>query len=667
MICKYSFGTPFETEAVVQALPESDQEPRFLTVRSRLPLCFSCRLGEEEAVYGLGESVRGMNKRGWIYENYALDQPHHHEDTRSLYSCHSFVIVSGPERVFGLFLDEPGRVIFDIGYACRTEMTITCVQNSCVLYEITGETEADIVQQYRRLIGRSYLPPKWAFGFIQSRWGYKDESDVRQVAQGYRDRQMALDGICMDIDYMERYKDFTVDPARFPDLAALAGEMKAQGVHLIPIIDAGVKIEAGYDVYEEGCEKGYFCTDLEGKPFVAAVWPGLVHFPDVLNPEARRWFGQKYKVLTELGIDGFWNDMNEPAIFYSKTGLDEAFKSIREMEGENLGLHEYFRMGDIIRNMSNSPQDYASFYHSLSDGSRVCHDRVHSLFGYNMTRAAGEELDTLRPGERTLLFSRSSYPGMHRYGGIWQGDNKTWCFLYQGADLGGFGCDTTEDLLLRWIAFGIFTPLMRNHSAMGTRQQELYSYPMWETFRDLISIRYMLLPYLYSEFVKCLLDDRMLFRPLAFDYRTDKRAREIEDQLLLGEGLMLAPVTEQNRTWRYVYLPEEMKLIRMKKAGQWQEEILPAGDHRVEIRLDEVVFFIRPDKLVPYTLRPGLSVAETDFDQLSILHFVKNEGEYKLYDDDGLTRDLSGEDRITTIRLTADGTLTTSGSKTVRL
>jgi len=190
---------------------------------------------------------------------------------------------------------------------------------------------------------------------------------------------------------------------------------------------------------------------------------------------------------------------------------------------------------------------------------------------------------------------------------------------------------------------------------------------MWETFRDLISIRYMLLPYLYSEFVKCLLDDRMLFRPLAFDYRTDKRAREIEDQLLLGEGLMLAPVTEQNRTWRYVYLPEEMKLIRMKKAGQWQEEILPAGDHRIEIRLDEVVFFIRPDKLVPYTLRPGLSVAETDFNQLSILHFVKNEGEYKLYDDDGLTRDLSGEDRITTIRLTADGTLTTSGTKTVLL
>ncbi|MBQ9166373.1 MAG: alpha-glucosidase [Oscillospiraceae bacterium] len=683
MIRKYSYGIPFETDAVVQPVPLSEGAPQFVTV-SHDPLTFTCKLADSDVVYGLGQNVRGINKRGWEYTSSCSDEPNHHEDKRSLYASHNFVIVSGENTLFGLFLDEPGKVTFDVGYTRWDTLTITAHDSKGVLYEISGETEADIVKQFRQLIGKSYLPPKWAFGYGQSRWSYMTADEVREVAKGYREKGMALDSIYLDIDYMERYKDFTVDSKAFPDLAGLSAELKEQGIHLVPIIDAGVKIEEGYDVYEEGVEKGYFCKEADGKEFVAAVWPGLVHFTDVLNPDARKWFGDKYKVLVDMGIDGFWNDMNEPSIFYSEKRLEEFFAAAAEARGKNLDIHHFQQLQEQFAGLANSYDDYRSFYHKLADGTTISHDQVHNLYGYNMTRAAGESLEAMSPDKRILLYSRSSYPGMHRYGGIWQGDNKSWWshiamnvkmttnlnmmgLLYTGADIGGFTCDCTEDLLLRWMAFGVFTPLMRNHSAMGTRRQELYAYPHAETFKDLISVRYMILPYIYSEFMKAALRDEMMFRPLSFDYREDERVREIEDQVLVGDSIMLAPVLQQNTTRRYVYLPEEMKLVRMKAAGQWTEEILPAGDHCIKVELDEIPMFIRPNKIVPIAKNVGASVAATDFENLSVLSFVKDEAEYELYDDDGYTRTCDVAEHYTQIKLDAQGNVTVKGSKSVTL
>lgn len=683
MISRYTFGHPIQTDAVVTPLPASPLPiPHFAVTTD--PLTLTCPLAEDAAVYGLGENVRGINKRGWIYESFCSDDPHHQEDKRSLYGAHNVLIVSTPDQVFGLFVDDPGRVTFDVGYTRYDTLTITSASGDADVYLLEGETELELVRQLRGLTGRSYIPPKWALGFSQSRWSYLTADEVRQVARGYHDKEMPLDMICLDIDYMEDYKDFTVDAKTFPDLAGLSRELKEEGVRLVPIIDAGVKIQPGYDVYEEGVAGGFFCKDEDGEDFVAAVWPGQVHFPDVLNPEARSWFGLKYKRLTDLGIEGFWNDMNEPAIFYSQKGLAQAMEQIEHYQGKNLDINTFFQFTGLVNGLSNSRNDYASFYHTLEDGSVVRHDKVHNLFGYNMTRAAGEALEELVPGRRTLLYSRASYIGMHRYGGIWQGDNQSWWshlelnikmmpsvnlagFLYTGADLGGFGSDTTEDLLLRWMAFGLFTPLMRNHSAMGTRRQELYAYPRWEIFRELIRLRYYLLPYLYSEFMKAALNEGMLFRPLAFDYRRDPQARQVEDQLLLGESVMLAPVYRQNAAGRYVYLPEEMKLVRLKAPGVWAEEILSAGHHYIPVALDEVPLFLRPDKLVPVAKTVGLSVEDTDFRHLGLLSFVKDRAEYLLYDDDGVTRDYDRPEHFTRITLDADGSLTVEGEKSVQL
>lgn len=683
MISRYRFGHPISTGAVVSALAAAAPPIPHFSVTAP-PLTLTCHLPENAAVYGLGENVRGINKRGWIYESFCADDPHHQEDKRSLYGAHNFLMVSTPNQVFGLFIDDPGRVTFDVGYTRYDTLTVTSASGDADIYLLEGETELDLVQQLRALTGRSYIPPKWALGYSQSRWSYLTAEEVRQVAQGYQDKGMPLDMICLDIDYMEDYKDFTVDETAFPDLAGLSRELKASGVRLIPIIDAGVKIQPGYDVYEEGIAQDYFCKDETGENFVAAVWPGKVHFPDVLNPQARHWFGLKYQRLTDLGIEGFWNDMNEPAIFYSQKGLDAALKQISRYQGQNLDINTFFQFTGLVSGLSNSAKDYASFYHTLEDGSVIRHDKVHNLFGFHMTRAAGEALEQLLPEQRTLLYSRASYIGMHRYGGIWQGDNQSWWshlelnikmmpslnmagFLYTGADLGGFGSDTTEDLLLRWMAFGLFTPLMRNHSAMGTRRQELYAYPRWEVFRNLLRLRYYLLPYLYSEFMKAALNNGMLFRPLAFDYRQDLLARQVEDQLLLGESVMLAPVYRQNAGGRYVYLPEEMKLIRLKAPGVWTEEVLPAGHHYISVALDEVPLFLRPDKLVPVAETVGHSVADTDFCHLGLLSFVKDRAEYQLYDDDGVTRDYNRPDHFTRIVLDSSGALRVEGEKSVQL
>lgn len=631
MVKKYVFGTPFETEAVTEhiAAETPDSGVGIGEVSTQEGFCLRCKMEDSDIVYGLGEANRGINKRGYLYVSDCTDDPDHSEDKVSFYGAHNFIIISGKSHV-GMFFDYPAALRFDIGYTRQDTLTVSCGYADLYLYVITGDSAYDVVKQFRKIIGKSYIPPKYAFGYGQSRWGYKTAEDVRAVADGYRRNNVPIDMIYLDIDYMQDYKDFTVNPERFPDFSDFVKEMRAQHIHLIPIIDAGVKIEPGYDVYEEGVEKGYFCKREDGSDFVAAVWPGWTHFPDVLNAEARAWFGNKYERLISQGIDGFWNDMNEPAMFYTPEGGESVNEAVSEYarflsEGDVSGLYEEDLMNtanalpgkvrERLGNLQNNGEDYKRFYHNV-DGRRVRHDLVHNLFGCNMTRAAGEAFERIAPGKRILMFSRSSYIGMHRYGGIWTGDNKSWwshlllnlkmmpslnmCgFLYTGADIGGFGADTTRDLLLRWLALGVFTPLMRNHAALGTREQECYQFEGIEDFAHVIGVRYRLIPYLYSEYMKAVNRDEMYFRPLGFEYPEDRIAIRTEDQLMLGNELMIAPVYTQNAEGRTVYLPEEMKFVKFMPDGSLYEEILEKGVHYVEIALNEVPLFIRKGRCIP--------------------------------------------------------------------
>lgn len=673
MTYKYTFGKPIETDAVVLQMENADQSVPYVTMKET---GFTYDMEKSDIVYGLGENVRGINKRGWVYQSRCTDDPSHTEDKRSLYAAHNFIIVEGKET-FGVFVDTPSLVTFDIGYTNKNVLDVEIPDGDYYLYIIEGENPYAIVKEFRKMIGKSYIAPKWAFGYGQSRWSYMNEDEIREVVAEHQKNDIPLDSIYLDIDYMERYKDFTVDEKAFPEFEKFVKEMKDQNIHLVPIIDAGVKIEEGYDTYEEGIENGYFCKKENGEEFVAGVWPGRVHFPDVLNDDARKWFGNKYQFLLDQGIDGFWNDMNEPAIFYSEDHLNEVFDKIDDYKSMNLDVNTFFEFKDMVLGIANNTDDYKRFYHSYK-GETIRHDKVHNLFGYNMTRAAGEAFDRLRPEERILMFSRSSYIGMHRYGGIWQGDNLSWwshillnlrmlpslnmCgVLYTGADLGGFGADTTEDLVMRWLELGIFTPLMRNHSAMGTRRQEAYRFQDTEDFKNIIGIRYGLLPYLYSEYMKAALKDEMYFLPLSFVYAQDERAKQVEDQLMVGESIMIAPVYEQNKSGRYVYLPEEMKMYRMRSLTDMDEEILSKGDHYVKAELNEVLIFVRPDHIVPMSCG-GNNVASVDESKLKVFGFVKDKAKYELYNDDGVSKDYDLDKNIVTITAYADGRIEVDGN-----
>ncbi len=635
MVTKTIFGSPIKTLAVVKRIRVSKNLKYFQMTEQANSIEFLYKLSKEDFVYGLGETVKGLNKRGTRLVSFNTDINNHTNETESLYGSHNFLIVDGKEK-FGVFIDTPAKVVFEIDYQQRGEIKIICETKDIVFYEINGKNSYEVTRQFLKMIGKSFVPPLWAFGFGQSRWGYVTQNDFEKVAEGYRSNKLPLDYIFMDIDYMDRYINFTVNTDNFPNMREFVSKMKDRNINLVPTIDAGIKIEPGNKVYEEGIKKDYFCKDKNEKYFEAYVWPGATHFVDFFKPKARRWFGKQYKFLTDLGFEGFWIDMNEPSIFsipFKKEYFDLPLEEIKKIE------------------LYQKVEEYHNFYHTIK-GKKYCHYDVHNSFGHLMNIAAGNGLRKLLKN-RYLLVSRSSYIGTHRYCGIWTGDNtSTWwhlrlnvlqmpnlnmCgFIYSGADTGGFTGNCSQELLLRWMAFSVFTPLFRNHTSIETEPQECYCYENIDYFRTILNLRYKLLPYIYSEFMKARINNDMYIKPLAFEFEDDKRAKEIEDQLLVGDSIMIAPIIEEGKTTRLVYLPEKMTMVRYNKDG-FYTEVMDRGEYSISANLDEVVFFIRNNKLVP-VCDGGENVMECDLYNVELLG---NGEEYHQYIDNGQTKRIS--------------------------
>ncbi|QEK11511.1 DUF5110 domain-containing protein [Crassaminicella thermophila] len=653
-VIKYRFGNPICTDAVVKEGIEIKNNDLAFKICEEENIKLRYKMNPDDTIYGLGENQRGINKRGGIYESFCSDDPLHTPDKKSLYGAHNFLIIDGSER-FGVFVDYPGKVTFDIGFTNKDFLEIYVDDCNADIYIIKGNELRDIVKNFLNIIGEGYVPPKWAFGYQQCRWSYVNSTEVEEIANNFLKHDIPCDTIYLDIDYMEDFKDFTVSKERFPNFKNFVQKMKEKGFRLIPIIDAGVKIEKNYTVYEEGIKNNFFCVDKNGAPFVAAVWPGRVHFPDFLNPDVRRWFGRKYKVLIECGIEGFWNDMNEPAIFYTDRGLKNAIEHAKKSEDENLDIYTFFSLKDSFVNLSNSINDYKSFYHRI-DGEFVNHYKVHNLYGYNMTRAAAEGFEEIAPNKRFLLFSRSSYIGMHRYSGIWTGDNHSWwehillnikmmpslnmCgFLYSGADTGGFNGDANAQLIIRWSQFSLFTPLFRNHSAMGTRNQEPFSFDKdsINIIKSAINLRYALIPYIYSEYMKAIINKDMYFLPLSFIY-DDNMSKKVEDQLLVGDSLMISPIYEENAQGRYVYLPEDMLLWKVDDYKNRSYQVVRKGHMYLDVSFREVPIFIRKNKMLVLG-KASKNVESLDNEELYVIAFVTDKAKYIYYDDDGKSYD----------------------------
>ena len=638
MIVKTIYGTPIDTEAIVIPVECAALSPSIRTFSKNKLRYFMQKLEAGDRVYGLGEHIGHLNRRGKTYISYNCDNPGQNADTVSVYSSHNFLVIDGTAPL-GIFADASSRVIFDVGDSQPDELIITSPED-VILYQISGENVMDILHQFLSAIGRPYIPPRWAFGYGQSRWGYPTSDHIREVARKHEENQFPLDYICLDLLHMEDHMNFTINQKTYPDFKEMTAWLKERNIHAVPIVDAGVKEKPGYSLYDSGKKQDAFCKDAEGQPFTGYVWTGKTHFPDFFRSDVREWFGKQYQFYTDMGIDGFWNDMNEPSIFFTK-------KSVLSLRADRLpGEDDRFQKGVRLR-------DYKSFYHTIGSETVVHHD-VHNLYGSLMTRSSAEQLDKLLP-DRYLLFSRSSYIGAHRYGGIWTGDNRSkWedlnilvrqipslhmCgFLFCGSDIGGFIGNANRELLLRWLEFSVFTPLMRNHTARFTRNQECYRYPGADDFRNVLTLRYRLLPYLYSEFVKAALRAAPMIRPLVFDYPDDSKAADVEDQLLVGDSIMISPILQKGTSRREVYLPEPMLEVSCQK-GKIKTARRTEGSHEIRSVPGQVIFFVRSGKLLPLA-RPCLNTTQLDIDSLQ---FLGDGTTYELYWDDGLSREITEE------------------------
>ena len=566
-----------------------------------------------EAFYGLGDKTGFLNKRGYEYVMWNTDDPAPQMDNfKSLYKSIPFFITLRDDAVFGLFYDNPYRSCFDMGKESDEYYWYGAADGNLDYYLIAGDSMAEVVGGYTYLTGTAPLPQKWTLGYQQCRWSYMSDAEVRSVAEHMRKCGIPCDAIHLDIDYMDRYKVFTWTPdqERYPDPEKLISDLADDGIKIVTIIDPGVKVEEGYSVYDEGVEKGYFAKTPEGDIYVNEVWPGDAVYPDFGKKEVRSWWGKNQQFLLDKGVRGVWNDMNEPASFRGQLPPDVVFTDEDEISN---------------------------------------HARMHNLYGHNMAKATYEGLKE-RDGRRPFVITRACYAGTQKYSTAWTGDNHSiWAHLqmvipqlcnmglsgmpFVGTDVGGFGSDCTKELLCRWVEAGCFSPLFRNHSAMGTRYQEPWQFDE-ETvriYRKAVELRYHLIPYYYDLFWQEEKTGLPIMRPLVLHYEKDETARECNTEFLVGRNLLAAPVVTQGDRKKMVYLP----------AGVWYDywtgERLESADGKWIVRdapLDTCLLYVKAGTILPVWPKQSF-VGEKDTDSVLMLEIYPGEGSWEHFQDDG--------------------------------
>lgn len=626
-------------------------------------------LANEERVYGLGERTGDMNKRGQTFPIWNVDPPlRHRTSTLTMYTSIPFYIGLQREtgRAYGVLIDHTGLITMDIGHSNASEVNITIEGDSMVAYFFVGPTPADVLRQYANLTGYMPLPARWAIGHHQCRWSYMTEQQVLELATNLRTRQHPCDAIWLDIDYMQGYRDFTWNRDAFPDPATMTQKLHDQGLHLVTIIDPGIKVDESYEVYQEGLQKDYFCRYEQGSLFLGNVWPGTCVFPDFSRSEVRQWWGNLYQGLLAQGVDAFWNDMNEPALTNLLASFGQERPTVEEIEEkaqDDSSLHGN-TMDNTVLHRAGDDQPTGP------DGPPALHRFFHNAYGMEMARSTYEGLKRLQPGTRPFVLTRSGTAGVQRYAAVWTGDNSsiwehiplaiTMCLNLGmsgvplvGADVGGFWGNATGELLARFAQLGAFMPFSRNHNAMGNVDQEPWSFgePYESAYRKAIETRYRLMPYFYTLFYEAWTKGSPVMRPLYYHYPHDEQACDVQDAFLIGETLLSAPIYEQGATSRNVYLP----------AGIWFDywdgtEYPGEGTSEIPAPLDRWPLLVRGNSILPSGLVMQYANERAD-DPLTFTCYMATDGlaSYTLYEDDGSTQNYSnGAFALTTISCRAD-------------
>ena len=530
------------------------------------------------AYYGLGEKGGDLNKKGYYTENFNTDDPETDDDSITYYKTIPFYVALKEESTYGIFFDNSFRSYFDMGKEMGDRIFFGAIGGQIQYYFIPGENIKEVVKNYTALTGRMEMPPLWSLGYQQCRFSYFSQEEVRELVKTFEEKDIPLDVVYLDIDYMDGFRVMTFKTPNFDDAAGLISDLKEKGIRTITIIDPGVKVDEEYDVFKRGKEGNHFTKKLDGEIFIGAVWPGDSAFPDFSNKDCREWWKSELKkFISEHGMDGIWNDMNEPCVFNNdhKTMLETC-------------LHN-------------------------SDNGVIEHKEFHNRYGFEMSRCSKEAQEELHPNERGFSMTRATYAGGQRYSSVWTGDNMSlWSqmrmsismnanlgisgFSFVGNDVSGFGLDSSEELFIRWMEMGPFIPIFRNHSNMYTRRQEPWAFGSRaeKIAKKSIELRYELLPYIYDLYYISHKEGLPIFRPMIMEYEKDMNLLNMREQFMLGENMLVAPVLYEGERSKTVYLPKGswFNYFTMEKlqGGKW---------YKLPCELDEILVFVKEGSIIP--------------------------------------------------------------------
>ncbi|WP_096516692.1 glycoside hydrolase family 31 protein [Clostridium perfringens] len=530
------------------------------------------------AYYGLGEKGGDLNKKGCYTENFNTDDPETDDDSITYYKTIPFYVALKEEATYGIFFDNSFRSYFDMGKERGDRIFFGAIGGQIQYYFIPGENIKEVVKNYTALTGRMEMPPLWSLGYQQCRFSYFSQEEVRELVKTFEEKDIPLDVVYLDIDYMDGFRVMTFKTPNFDDAAGLISDLKEKGIRTITIIDPGVKVDEEYDVFKRGKEGNHFTKKLDGEMFIGAVWPGDSAFPDFSNKECREWWKSELKkFISEHGMDGIWNDMNEPCVFNNdhKTMLETC-------------LHN-------------------------SDNGVIEHKEFHNRYGFEMSRCSKEAQEELHPNERGFSMTRATYAGGQRYSSVWTGDNMSlWSqmrmsismnanlgisgFSFVGNDVSGFGLDSSEELFIRWMEMGPFIPIFRNHSNMYTRRQEPWAFGQRaeKIAKKSIELRYELLPYIYDLYYISHKEGLPIFRPMIMEYEKDMNLLNMREQFMLGENMIVAPVLYEGERSKTLYLPK----------GSWfnyftREKLQGGKWYKLPCELDEILVFVKEGSIIP--------------------------------------------------------------------
>lgn len=634
-------------DARTHSVINSDQQPMAYDAKGLLKgmmfdpkagmfVAASKKLGFDEHFYGLGEKAARLDKRRSSFVNWNSDTPGYIEGRDPIYQTIPFYIGLDRGSAYGVFFDNSYRSYFDFGKSSQQRAWFGAEGGELNYYFFHGPSIKKILSRYADLTGHMPLPPLWALGNQQSRWSYYPDKMAEEVVRQYRARDLPLDVLHLDIDYMQGYRVFTWDTSRFSNPKQLAEKLSTQGVKLVTIVDPGVKHqpvapstaritsitpelepqEPRYYVFDQGLERKYFQYRSNGDLFIPRVWPGETVFVDYTIPEARAWWGDLHRAYLDNGVAGIWTDMNEPSDFVDQTGKNQI---------------------DVV---------------SHDEGEKSTHAKNRNVFALLMARATYEGLQKLRPNSRPYVITRAAYAGIQRYSTMWTGDtNSTWEALqlnipmfttlglsgepFVGSDVGGFIGRGSGELLVRSYQVSFLAPFCRNHKVIDGYDQEPWRFGKYyeDIIRKYLKLRYQLLPFLYTTLEEAHRTGVPLFRPLLLNYQDDPNTYNLDDQFMIGNDLLVAPVMKPDVTRRLVYLPKGVWY------DYWTNKRHDGGTTiTVDAPLETVPMFVRGGAIIP--TGPALRyVGEKPSDPITFAVYPDIDGSASstLYEDDGLS------------------------------